>query len=104
MSGQIQGRLAYYPGCCGARGEGLAYTRAALACCSRLGLEVVKLRGWNCCGEAETSAWLPWQRGGLCNWRGDCPRWGLKMRFCRLRMRCSEPGCSRWTWDTIRAR
>ena len=59
MSGQIQGRLAYYPGCCGARGEGRAYTRAALACCSRLGLEVVELKGWNCCGGPELAEECP---------------------------------------------
>ncbi len=47
---QTPPRYAFYPGCCGARPEGRALSRAALACCRVLGLYATELPGWSCCG------------------------------------------------------
>ncbi|MBC7104449.1 MAG: CoB--CoM heterodisulfide reductase iron-sulfur subunit B family protein [Firmicutes bacterium] len=42
-------RYAYYPGCA-AEGSGREYEMANLAVASRLGLELVEMEDWTCCG------------------------------------------------------
>jgi len=45
-------RVAYYPGCA-LEGTGHAYDRSTRAVGRKLGLELVDVRNWNCCGAME---------------------------------------------------
>ncbi len=51
MSGKYQ-RVAYYPGCA-LEGTGHAYNRSTKAVGKKLGLDLVELKNWNCCGAME---------------------------------------------------
>jgi heterodisulfide reductase subunit B2 len=51
MSGKYQ-KVAYYPGCA-LEGTGHAYNRSTKAVGKALGLELVELDNWNCCGAME---------------------------------------------------
>ena len=42
-------RLSYYPGC-SLHGTALDYDLSVKAVCSRLGIELVEIPDWNCCG------------------------------------------------------
>ena len=45
-------RVAYYPGCA-LEGSGHAYDRSTRALGKKLGLELVEVENWNCCGAME---------------------------------------------------
>jgi heterodisulfide reductase subunit B len=45
-------RVAYYPGCA-LEGSGHAYNRSTKAVGKRLGLDLVEVKNWNCCGAME---------------------------------------------------
>jgi heterodisulfide reductase subunit B2 len=45
-------RVAYYPGCA-LEGTGHAYNRSTTAVGTALGLDLVELKNWNCCGAME---------------------------------------------------
>ncbi len=51
MSGKHK-RVAYYPGCA-LEGTGHAYNRSTKAVGKALGLDLVELKNWNCCGAME---------------------------------------------------
>ena len=51
MSGKYK-QVAYYPGCA-LGGTGHAYNRSTSELGKALGLEVVELKNWNCCGAME---------------------------------------------------
>ena len=51
MSGKYK-QVAYYPGCA-LEGTGHAYNRSTKALGKALGLDVVELKNWNCCGAME---------------------------------------------------
>ncbi len=42
-------KYTYYPGC-SAEATGKAYDISARAVCQKLGIELVELEDWNCCG------------------------------------------------------
>ena len=46
------GKVAYYPGCA-LEGAGHAYNRSTKAIGKELGLELVEIKNWNCCGAME---------------------------------------------------
>ncbi len=46
------GKVAYYPGCA-LEGTGHAYNRSTKAIGKELGLELVEIKNWNCCGAME---------------------------------------------------
>ena len=46
------GKVAYYPGCA-LEGTGHAYNRSTKAIGKELGLELVEIENWNCCGAME---------------------------------------------------
>lgn len=48
-------RFAYYPGC-SMDSTSVAYDESVTAICAELGIELVELDDWNCCGATETSA------------------------------------------------
>ena len=52
MDGDDLKRVAYYPGCA-LEGTGHAYNRSTKAVGKKLGLELVELKNWNCCGAME---------------------------------------------------
>ncbi len=52
MDGKIIKRVAYYPGCA-LEGTGHAYNRSTKAVGKELGLELVEVKDWNCCGAME---------------------------------------------------
>ena len=45
-------KVAYYPGCA-LEGSGHAYDRSTRAIGKALGLELVEVKNWNCCGAME---------------------------------------------------
>jgi heterodisulfide reductase subunit B len=51
MSGKYD-KVAYYPGCA-LEGTGHAYNRSTKAVGKKLGLDLVELKNWNCCGAME---------------------------------------------------
>ena len=51
MAGDLK-KVAYYPGCA-LEGTGHAYNRSTKAVGKALGLELVELKNWNCCGAME---------------------------------------------------
>ena len=51
MSGKYK-RVAYYPGCA-LEGTGHGYNRSTKAVGKKLGLDLVELKNWNCCGAME---------------------------------------------------
>ena len=51
MTGKYE-KVAYYPGCA-LEGTGHAYNRSTKAVGEALGLDVVELKNWNCCGAME---------------------------------------------------
>ena len=51
MSGKYK-KVAYYPGCA-LEGTGHAYNRSTKAVGKKLGLDLVELKNWNCCGAME---------------------------------------------------
>ena len=51
MSGKYK-QVAYYPGCA-LEGTGHAYNRSTKALGKALGLDIVELKNWNCCGAME---------------------------------------------------
>ncbi|EEW23785.1 CoB--CoM heterodisulfide reductase iron-sulfur subunit B family protein [Rhodobacter ferrooxidans] len=52
MADKDRKRVAYYPGCT-LEGTGHAYNRSTKAVGKELGLELVELKNWNCCGAME---------------------------------------------------
>jgi heterodisulfide reductase subunit B2 len=52
LSTQKYRRVAYYPGCA-LEGTGHAYNRSTKAVGKALGLELVEVKDWNCCGAME---------------------------------------------------
>lgn len=52
MDGDDLKRVAYYPGCA-LEGTGHAYNRSTKAVGKALGLDLVELKNWNCCGAME---------------------------------------------------
>jgi heterodisulfide reductase subunit B2 len=52
MDGESMKRVAYYPGCA-LEGTGHAYNRSTKAVGKALGLDLVELKNWNCCGAME---------------------------------------------------
>ena len=52
MSQKTLKRVAYYPGCA-LEGTGHAYDRSTRALGKKLGLELVEVENWNCCGAME---------------------------------------------------
>lgn len=52
MDGDDLKRVAYYPGCA-LEGTGHAYNRSTKEVGKALGLELVELKNWNCCGAME---------------------------------------------------
>jgi heterodisulfide reductase subunit B2 len=52
MDGKSMKRVAYYPGCA-LEGTGHAYNRSTKAVGKALGLDLVELKNWNCCGAME---------------------------------------------------
>lgn len=52
MDGDDLKRVAYYPGCA-LEGTGHAYNRSTKAVGKALGLDLVELKSWNCCGAME---------------------------------------------------
>ena len=51
MSGKYQ-KVAYYPGCA-LEGTGHAYNRSTKELGKALGLDLIELKNWNCCGAME---------------------------------------------------
>ncbi len=52
MDGDSMKRVAYYPGCA-LEGTGHAYNRSTKEVGKALGLDLVELKNWNCCGAME---------------------------------------------------
>jgi heterodisulfide reductase subunit B2 len=52
MDGESMKQVAYYPGCA-LEGTGHAYNRSTKAVGKALGLDLVELKNWNCCGAME---------------------------------------------------
>jgi len=52
MDGNAMKRVAYYPGCA-LEGTGHAYNRSTKAVGKALGLDLVEVKNWNCCGAME---------------------------------------------------
>ena len=44
---------SYYPGC-SLHGTALDYDRSVQEVCSKLGIELVEIPDWNCCGSSST--------------------------------------------------
>ena len=53
MSGKYK-QVAYYPGCA-LEGTGHAYNRSTKELGKALGLDIVELKNWNCCGAITVS-------------------------------------------------
>jgi heterodisulfide reductase subunit B2 len=52
MSAKKYGKVAYYPGCA-LEGTGHAYNSSTKAVAKELGLDLVEIKNWNCCGAME---------------------------------------------------
>ena len=52
MSANTYQKVAYYPGCA-LEGTGHAYNRSTKVLAKELGLDLVEIRNWNCCGAME---------------------------------------------------
>ncbi len=58
------GRVAYYPGC-SLEGLALEYDLSTRAVCRALGIELVEIQDWNCCGSTPAHSYDPLLSGAL---------------------------------------
>jgi len=49
-------RYSYFPGCSSSEGTAVAYGLSTQAICSPLGIELIELEDWNCCGTTPYSS------------------------------------------------
>ena len=49
-------RYSYFPGCSSSEGTAVAYGLSTQAICSPLGMELIELEDWNCCGSVPYSS------------------------------------------------